>query len=294
MRIVEIGHEGVGKTTFMASMYGILHKGIEGFSLRAIHINDHNRLIKLAKNIEQNKYPAPTDQRQEYQFYLQYQGQDFFPFTWADYRGGAIRETQDSEQARLLQKDLQQADGVLVFCDCQALVQKDARRNQIRRMTALMTNALKNIERPIGLAVVLTKADLVDEINEDHLQPFEGLTKAIEVSEYIASMRIPIACGCEPINVPIPLLFVLYVGIYIQANYLGQEIEQHQQMAKYYEQQTHGFGGFVQELWDIVQGNTTYREMSQESLEKAIAKYKELEPLIAPVEALEKYLSLGE
>lgn len=293
MKIVEIGHEGVGKTTFMASMYGSLQRGIEGFSLRATHINDHNRLIKLAKNIEKNKYPAPTDQRQEYQFYLQYQDQDIFPFTWADYRGGAIRETQDSEQARLLQKDLHKADGVLIFCDCQALVQKDARRNQIHRMTALLTNALKNIDRPIGLAVVLTKADLVDEINEDHLKPFEGLTKAIEVSEYIASMRIPIACGSEPINVHIPLLFVLYIGIYLQANYLAKEINEHQQMAEYYEKQTHGFSGLVQELWDIFQGNTTYRQMSQESLEKASAKHKKLEPLIEPVEALKKYLSFG-
>ncbi|MBW4571207.1 MAG: GTPase domain-containing protein [Tolypothrix carrinoi HA7290-LM1] len=294
MRIVEIGHEGVGKTTFMASMYGTLQRGIEGFSLRATYINDHNRLIKLAKNIEQNKYPAPTDQRHEYQFYLQYQGKDIFPFTWADYRGGAIRETQDSEQARLLQKDLQQADGVLIFCDCQALVQKDSRRNQIGRMTALITNALKNIERPIGLAVVLTKADLVDELNEDDLKIFEGLSKAIKISNYIASMMIPVACGPEPINVQIPLLFVLYIGVFIQANYLAKEIEEHQQMAEYYEKQTHGFGGFVQELWDIFQGNTTYRAMSQDSLEKAIAKYKELEPLIEPVEALKKYLSIGE
>ncbi|MBW4596221.1 MAG: GTPase domain-containing protein [Brasilonema angustatum HA4187-MV1] len=294
MRIVEIGHEGVGKTTFMASMYGTLQKGIEGFSLRATHLNDHNRLIKLFKKIKQNKYPAPTDQRHEYQFYLQYQGKDIFPFTWADYRGGAIRETQDSEQARLLQKDLQQADGVLIFCDCQALVQKDARRNQIGRMAALITNALRNIERPIGLAIVLTKADLVDELSEDDLKPFEGLAKAIKVSEHITSMMIPITCGPEPMNVQIPLLFVLYIGVYLQANYLAKEINEHQQMAEYYEKQTYGFGGFVQELWDIFQGNTTYREMSQESLEKAIAKYNELEPLIEPVEALQTYLSFNE
>jgi GTPase SAR1 family protein len=294
MRIVEIGHEGVGKTTFMASMYGTLQKSIEGFSLRATHVNDHNRLIKLSIDIKQKNYPTPTDQRQEYKFYLQYQNKDIFPFTWADYRGGAIRETQDSEQARLLQKDLQQADGILIFCDCQALVQRDSRKNQIGRMTALITNALKNIERPIGLAVVLTKADLVNELNEDDFKIFEGLSKAIKASTYIASMMIPVACGPEPINVELPLLFVLYIGVFIQANYLTKEINEHKQMAEYYEKQTYGFGGFVQELWDIFQGNTTYREMSQESLEKATTKYKELEPLIEPVEALKKYLSISE
>ncbi|MEA5554028.1 hypothetical protein VB713_24110 [Anabaena cylindrica UHCC 0172] len=294
MRIVEIGHEGVGKTTFMASMYNILQQGIEGFSLRANQTNDHNRLLKLAKEIEQGNYPAPTDQRSEYNFYLQYQNKDIFPFTWADYRGGAIRETHDNEQARLLQKDLQQADGILMFCDCQALVRRDMRRNQIGRMTALITNALRNLDRPIALAVILTKADLVDDLNEDDLKPLEGLAQAVMTSEFIASKMIPVACGQNPINVQIPLLFVLYIGVYLQANYLAKEIEEHRQMAEYYESKTTGIGGFFREVFDTVQGNTTYREMAQTRIEKVTTKYKELEAFIQPVEALGKYLSIDD
>jgi Double-GTPase 2 len=294
MRIVEIGHEGVGKTTFMASMYECLQKSIEGFTLRATDSKDHNRLIKLARDIERGRYPAPTDQRSEYYFSLRYHNKDIFPFTWADYRGGSIRETQESEQARLLQKDLQQADGILMFCDCQALAKRDMRRNQIGRMSALITNGLKNLNRPIGLAVVLTKADLVDGLDEDDLKPLEGLAKAVEISEFITSMIIPVACGTETVNVQIPPLFVLYIGVYLKANHLAKEIEEHRKMADYYERQTYGLGGFLQELWDTIQGNTTYREMAQQRLEKAALKYKDLEAFVEPVKALGKYLSIVE
>lgn len=294
MRIVEIGHEGVGKTTFMACMYHTLQQPIEGFTLRAVQVTDHKRLIQLAENIERGIYPAPTDQRSEYNFYLQYQKQDIFPFTWADYRGGAIRETQSSEQARLLQQDLKKADGILMFCDCQALAKRDARRNQVGRMTALITNALKDLDRPIALAAVLTKADLVDDLSDDDFSPLQGLSEAIQVSEFIASMLIPVACGPESINVHIPPLFVLYIGVCLQAGYLAKEVESHQQMATYYEQQTYGLGGFLTELWDTVQGNTTYRERSQQKMQQALSKYKELEKFIEPVEALEKYLSFSD
>ncbi|NEP62336.1 MAG: GTPase domain-containing protein [Symploca sp. SIO2G7] len=294
MRIVEIGHEGVGKTTFMACMYNTLQQEIGGFTLRETQTSDHQRLVRLATEIERGKYPTPTDQRSEYNFYLQYQRKDIFPFTWADYRGGAIRETQSSQQARLLQQDLQQADGILMFCDCQALVKRDARRNQIGRMTALITNALKNLDRPIAFATILTKADLVNELREEDLSPLQGLAEAIKVSKFIASTIIPVACGTESSNVHIPPLFVLYIGVCLQAGHLSKEIEDYQRMATYYEQQTYGLGGFLNELWDTIQGNTTYRDMSQQKIQQALSKYKELEKFIEPVEALEKYLSINE
>ncbi len=81
MRIVEIGHTGVGKTTYMATLYGIQQEGIEGFSLKAQNSSDHERLIELAKNISQGIYPSATDQRREYNFYLQYENKNIFSFT---------------------------------------------------------------------------------------------------------------------------------------------------------------------------------------------------------------------
>ncbi|MEC4818425.1 MAG: hypothetical protein SAK29_34915 [Scytonema sp. PMC 1069.18] len=295
LRIVEVGHTGVGKTTYMASMYGALQNKIEGFSLRAIDRSDHSRLLKIATAIQQGKYPSPTDQRSEYNFYLQYQGKDIFRFCWADYRGGAIRETQDSEQARLLLQDLREADGVLMFCDCQALARRDRRTNQIGRMISLMNNALQNLERPLALGVVLTKTDLVEEVKgleEIILEPFQGLFQAIDANDKIAATIIPVACGTELLNVEIPVLFALLVGVNTQVARLSKEMDEHKKMAEYYESQTHGIGGFLREAWDELVGNTTYREMAQSRYAQVQSKYKELEPIIEPVKALNKYLCL--
>jgi signal recognition particle receptor subunit beta len=291
MRIVEIGHSGVGKTTFMASMYSTMQVGIEGFKLRATQSSDHSRLLTLSQSICRGNYPTPTDQRSEYNFHLQYQGKDIFPFIWADYRGGAIRETKDSQQAKLLQQDLKQADGILMFCDCQALVQRDTRRNQISRMTSLITQSLGDLDHPIALVVILTKADLVDGIDEDDLKPLEGLAQALQASDLISSTLVPVACGPDPQNVAIPLLFTLYVGVSLQASHLAQEIKTQQSLADYYIQKTHGIGGFLQEAWDSLAGSVTYRDMANSRLNQAAAKYKELSVLLEPVAKLEKYLS---
>jgi len=278
-------------------MYAGLQKGIEGFSLKAIDHSDHTRLLNLARAIQQGKYPVPTDQRREYNFYLQYQGKDIFPFCWADYRGGAIRETQDSEQARLLLQDLREADGVLMFCDCQALARRERRTNQIGRMISLMNNALQNLERPLALGVVLTKTDLVEEVEgleEIILEPFQGLFQAINANNMVASTIIPVACGTELLNVEIPVLFALIGGVNAQVARLSEEMDEHQKMAEYYESQTYGIRGFLREAWDELLGNTTYSEMAQNRYAQAHNKYKELQPIIEPVKALNKYLCLDE
>ena len=357
MRIVEIGHTGVGKTTYMAAMYGALQKGIGGFSLRATNPIDHTRLIKLSRHVRRGIYPTPTDQRSEYNFYLQYQGKDVFNFCWADYRGGAIRETQDSDQARLLLRDLKQANGVLMFCDSQALARKNNRSNQIGRMIALISNALQKLDHPLAIAVILTKIDLVDAstlkqmisqyyaelsvfcvgkdlysphnllniwtigenplflefqkifnfskgssksssdkkpvLDESTLEPFRGLFEAIEASNSITGGIIPVACGIKSINVELPVLFALQIGVSVLVERLRKEMKEYQEMAEYYERQTYGIGGVLRELWDEFQGNETFRQKAQARYQKAQEKYQEIEPIIEPVEALNRYLSPG-
>jgi GTPase SAR1 family protein len=51
MKIVMIGNTNVGKTTYMASLYGIMQQQIEGFSLKAVNGNDRSRLHELAQAI---------------------------------------------------------------------------------------------------------------------------------------------------------------------------------------------------------------------------------------------------
>lgn len=69
MKIVMIGNTNVGKTTYMASLYGIMQQQVEGFSLKAVNTNDHARLYELAQAIAHDHYPSATDQRGEYDFF---------------------------------------------------------------------------------------------------------------------------------------------------------------------------------------------------------------------------------
>jgi GTPase SAR1 family protein len=290
MKIVELGHSGVGKTTYMASMYGALQNRINGFSLKARNSSNHTRLLSLATAIKTNQYPAATEQRSEYDFDLQYQGNNALLFSYADYRGKAIRESSDSEEARLLQRDLSESDGIMLFCDCQALVRGDSRINEIRRMTALVSNALKGLNHPISLAIVLTKVDLVEEFPENLLAPFESLITAIQASNLVKGALIPVACGSEPINVEMPLLFALQTGVRSEVDALNQLIEEYTKSAEYWKKKSQGIVGFGRQLWDSLAGNTTDAEMARREMEKAQEKRQELEPIIQPANALSQYV----
>lgn len=290
MRIVMLGHTGVGKTTYMASLYGVMQQSIEGFRLRAVQSEDHKGWVALAERIRQGKYPAATDQRQEYDFYLRYEGRKILQFAWADYRGGAIRETQESEQAKSLLQDLKTADGVMLFCDCHALAQGDLRSNQIGRMTALTVQALQELNQPMSLVVILTKNDLVANFQENLLAPLAGLIAAVNASELILGSLIPIACGKELRNVSMPLLFVLHSAVVWQAITAYSEVEKHEEQAKIYEKSSQGLIGAVDWIVSKISDEPTYRAKARKEREEANAKQREFEEIQAPALSLYQYV----
>ena len=272
MRIVMLGSTGVGKTTYMASLYGVMQQSVEGFRLRAVQFEDHKRWIALAERIRQGEYPAATDQRQEYNFYLRYEGRKILQFVWADYRGGAIRETQDSEQAKSLLQDLKTADGIMLFCDCHKLSQGDLRSNQIGRMTAL------------------TKNDLVTNFQENLLAPLAGLIAAINASEFVVGALIPVACSKELRNVSMPLLFVLHSAVVWEAMTAYSEAENHEQQAKSYEESSKGLMGTVNLILSKINDESSYREKAQKEREQAAAKQREFAEIQDPAWSLYQYV----
>ncbi len=290
MRIVMLGSTGVGKTTYMASLYGVMQQSVEGFRLRAVQFEDHKRWIALAERIRQGEYPAATDQRQEYNFYLRYEGRKILQFVWADYRGGAIRETQDSEQAKSLLQDLKTADGIMLFCDCHTLAQGDLRSNQIGRMTALTVQALQELNQPMSLAVILTKNDLVTNFQENLLAPLAGLIAAINASEFVVGALIPVACSKELRNVSMPLLFVLHSAVVWEAMTAYSEAENHEQQAKSYEESSKGLMGTVNLILSKINDESSYREKAQKEREQAAAKQREFAEIQDPAWSLYQYV----
>ena len=225
MNIFMLGHSGVGKTTYMASMYGAMQVGVDKFSLASRYIRDHDGLVSLARDIQRGAYPPPTALKSSCDFYLKYDGRRFFPFTWSDYRGGALTERSNSEDARKLVRDLSKCDGILVFCDSEQAASRRGADRDIRRMTSLIGEALSQLKRPIPIGIVFTKYDLVEEIDEHMWASVEGLCQVVDASENFAGVVIPVACGSRPENIELPLLFLLYCGVALTHDALVEQME---------------------------------------------------------------------
>ncbi|MEA5554030.1 hypothetical protein VB713_24120 [Anabaena cylindrica UHCC 0172] len=290
MRIVMLGHTGVGKTTYVASLYGVMQQSIEGFRLKAVKPEDHKRWVEMAEGIQQGEYPMPTDQRQEYNFYLRYEGRNILEFTWADYRGGAIRETQDTEQAKALLQDLKAADGIMLFCDCNALASGDIRSNQIGRMTALASQALLELDRPVSLAIILTKTDLIENFSAELLNSLNGLIMAINASEFVLGALIPIVCGTKLRNVSMPLLFALHTTVVFHAATSYAAAESYADRAKSYETLSKGLTGAVDWIVSKINNESTYKEMAAKEKKQAATKQREFKEIYEPAMSLYSYV----
>ncbi len=287
MNIVMLGHSGVGKTTYMASMYGAVQAGVDKFSLASRYIRDHDDLVSLAQDIQCGTYPPPTAIKSSYDFYLKYDGRRFFPFTWSDYRGGALIERSSSDDTRQLIQDLSKCDGVLVFCDSEQAASGRGAGRDIRRMTNLIGEALSRMKRPIPIVIVFTKYDLVEEIDEHVWDSIEGLLQIVDASEHLAGAVIPVACGSKPENIELPLLFLLYCGVALTHDALIEQMEEDELEGDHYAR-----AADEHPIWDFIDSifGDSDSDRAFEAYERAKQKLAELEPLIEPCRSLEQYL----
>lgn len=227
MRIVMLGHSGVGKTSYIASMYAAFHlqNSIGGFGLSTVNGDDREHLLELYRSVCDGTYPPPTAARSEYDFRLTYEDTEILDFTWADYRGGDLLESSDAG-AGTLQEDLRDCDGVLVFVDGTA--DSDwKQRSRVGRMINLVSSALESVTQGLPLGVVFTKTDLVDgQITDACVELVAGLVNSIERSDHVVGSLIPIACGAERMHVECPLLFILHHGIAAQVRSLPPRIRE--------------------------------------------------------------------
>ena len=308
LKIVELGNTGVGKTTYMASMYGALKKEIKGFSLEAIDSSVDRELCRLEEEIKSGSYPPPTSESyKSYNFYLRHKGERALSFDWYDYRGAALRERRlQSSDAESLQSDLRQADGIIVFCDCYSLSIRERKCiSDIGRITNLLSDSLLELDRSISLAIMFTKVDLVNTFRPDLLDPLKGLMDCVALNPKVSGALIPVSCGRKMINVQLPLLFALQAGVRFKVSSLQSAIESHNQLAEDYSSKAQdyrvkssGLGGWVRDAWkEHVEGSIPYSRLAdyrysdaQRERERAQEKLKAYEPLVGPADALDRYL----
>lgn len=289
MKIIMLGHAGVGKTTYMASMYGTLQNPINGFSLRTKEFAHHNDLIQAFNDIRQGRYPATTTQRALYDFSLLFQGNAVFPFQWVDYRGGALLESKESsEQAQQLIRELKEADGIILFCDADPKVRSKI-RSQIARMTALVTWALKDSKFATIIAIVFTKTDLIEEIDNELKGHVGGLFEAIHSSKPHVGTLLPIACGKKMVNPEAPVLFVLHFGILFQGIRLSLEIEEWRRIEQHFNAKGETMSGMLSNIFKSITGKTTTYAYARAARMLAEEKKREIGTLEKPANLLEAY-----
>lgn len=295
MKVVMLGNTAVGKTTYMSSLYGIMSQGIEDFSLRTANQVDNDYLSNIARNVANGKYPISTAARSNYNFWLKYQDTDVFEFDWADYRGSAIREeisNNSSGDVKSLIQSICEADGIMILCDCGLLEAGSAKvKSEIRRMTVLITQSLQKIDHPISIAIALTKSDTISSFSAKHLQPFESLIEIISANEYAIGGFIPISCGHQFLNVPMPLLFALHTTVTWRAVIAQKLVEYHYQNYQTHLDNSQGLGGFLRYIGDQWNGQMTDEEKAKVELEQAIEMYNFFEFIKSPVLALNEYLN---
>lgn len=287
MKIVMLGHGGAGKTTYVSLMYSEMIDGIEGFTLRAADAQ-HRVLMADAAAIRRGRYPNATHRRTSFDLVLHHRRAPIFPFEWRDYRGGSLTDRRStSADAAALHADLADADGVLVLVDATKLLSDPAAGRDIRRLTYLVQTALQARDAALTpLVVGVTKCDLVDldgtGVVDALLAPFEPLMTAVGGSEHVHGTILPLACGPEPVNVVLPVLWSLHFGLVGHAMRLHAEVESAQHGAAF-AAANDTVGDRVRSWW---RGEPSWAWIGDQANQNALDRWRLLEPLLDPAERL--------
>jgi hypothetical protein len=238
--------------------------------------------------VDDGIYPAATATRGEYDLQLLHNGAQVLPITWIDYRGAALLENASSNDAQRLVQDLKEADAILAFFDAVALTNLRSRRNrEVGRLVAVLTKAIADLDQIMPVGLILTKFDQLDDNADDAIEPLQGLIDAISQSQTIHGALVPTACGRDQlINVAVPVLFVLHLGILGRLHRLKSSVGVHMERGRRL-QSNAGVIDWLSSKWNGLptNGQLASREFTAASSEIALHNQ-----LVVPADALAPHL----
>jgi hypothetical protein len=295
LQVVMLGHSGVGKTTYMASVYAAMNNGwfggqrhFDGIGMRAVDPAVHDRLKFLDHQLLNGEFPAGTDVRSEYKFALTFKSGGLFSFkraicdfVWSDYRGGALAErTEGNPQSIALHKTIVAADAIIIFVEMPRLVNGDPEViKQLRRISAIIGHAVSQRRDPVCVFIAMTKADACDYSDPGTLAPVQQLFENLKHSRLIVASGAPISAVRKGMNMELPLVFSLAWSIRLIAwtvdenivklnkeiDVLNQQIAQHKATAWEYL----GTRGVLNSVKCRFTGEKSIYERARECEEKA-------------------------
>jgi hypothetical protein len=284
-----LGKSNAGKTSYVSAMYDAMSTGVGGFTVRAERAADHQRLRQNARQMQLGTYPNASSRRSVYQLQLWHDADRVFDFVWRDYRGGALTEGSDSAQALQLRADMETAGGLVLLIDSTELSDGSRSRSSVRPLVSTTIRLLSKREEIMPVVIALTKWDLVStksqQTNNAATELLGDLVNAIRETSHLYGAMIPIACGRQPINVILPVLWCLHVGIAIRGALLEQSIDYHQQIAKWAKSRTwlHKLGAW----WRDEPAPSHVRLLAEQRIQSDL---RGLLPLVVPSQKLEQLM----
>jgi hypothetical protein len=293
VNIVMLGHSGAGKTTYVSLMYAEMHAGVAGFQVRAGDDDHHRQLMTDAKAIRAGTYPAATHRRARYDLALSYHGSEVMPFSWRDHRGGAASgRTSDAQDVAELNQDLLDSDAIAVFVDGADLVNDPQAARMVGRLSSHILRALQSREEfPTPVAIAVTKCDCVDlgsaRVQEALDAPLRDLASAMRASSHIQGTILRISCGPSPMNVILPVLWLMrfgVIGMGMRLAATAQSLSEAAQAAA----KMDTMGDRIAAWWRGAQNSASLAEQLRLNAERA---YQDFLVLVPPVEGLDKLLT---
>jgi hypothetical protein len=285
MKILMIGNKESGKTTYMASAFGLLEQGQSGFFINS-DSGSTQWFKALFQSIKNGMYPALSDKRSKYAFELYHYQKKVLEFEWIDYYGGIVTEM----NAEQLVKDIDTSDGIILFLEAAALLERNTSVTQLRRILALITYKLTQQTRLYTVIIVITKYDkILSGVSLSQIQePLQGFLSSVGNNENIYTRVIPVSCTKEGFfNVELPLLDMLDSGLKTSYLNVAEEVMKYSEQAKYYADRI----GVMDWIVSKVIGADTNREMAEGFLQKATSKLELFESLEVPMTNLSNYVS---
>jgi len=282
--IVMLGHSAAGKSSYMALMYELMFQGVNGFTVTAEQDLVHYQLIHAARAIRTGSYPDPTDRRSSYQLRLRHRQSSVIEFVWKDFRGNALMEYSTSEQQQEPHRDLQSADGIVLFVDLPELLTDAYAQQKVRFLTVLITDALGERTRPTPLVIACTKSDLVQPWMDPapFVSAFTPMIDAVAASVHIHGTLVKLSCGPAPEGIQGPVLFCLALGLAARAQQLRDAHTASVELARFAERND--------TLWDRIsspfKNESTWRSIAISRHAEANGELHALEALVEPGKCL--------
>ena len=126
-KVTVIGDTSSGKTSFLYAMYNFVAMGyVDGFTMSAADDIADNKLqdkfsILENSSLGEERFPKPSNEREAYEFELQYGFAEIATFEWVDYPGGYISE--NGEGRNELTNDLKNSDAWVIFIDGEKILE---------------------------------------------------------------------------------------------------------------------------------------------------------------------------